>query len=218
MNVKPKSPTLPTGTRSALCVVHCALCIPVLLLAACSSEPTHRDVTRVDPTVVLDEDYRFDDEDARQVVYAMSDDANYRGWIDRWVADHDGHRPRLIVGSITNNTQDYINTNLFTRGIERELLNTGRVRVAAVRNQRGEIRDERLQGEEWNSPETRLVMRNELGANLILMGDVNDVVERSIDGRSIVKFYQVNLDLINLETNEKVWIGTHEIKKAVRIR
>src|SRR5690606_28337195 len=109
-------------------------------------------------------------------------------------------------------------TNLFTRGLERELLNTGRVRVVAMRNQRGEIRDERFEGEEWNSPETRLALRNELGANLILMGDINDVVERSIDGRNIVKFYQVNLDLINLETNEKVWIGTHEIKKAVRIR
>lgn len=218
MNPHANRPSFPLRTRSSLCILQCALCIPPVLLAGCSGEPTHREVTRVDPTTVLDEDYRFDDEDARQVVAAMSDDASYRGWIDRWIASHDGHLPRVIVGTVTNETQDYINTNLFTRGLERELLNTGRVRVVAVRDQRGEIRDERLQGEEWNSPETRLVMRNELGANLILMGDVNDVVERSIDGRNIVKFYQVNLDLINLETNEKVWIGTHEIKKAVRIR
>ncbi len=195
-----------------------AVLVAAAALVGCKSEPTRRDVNRVDPTVIIDEDYRFDDEDARQIVFAMSDDASYRGWIDRWIANHDGNLPRLVVGSVTNNTQDYINTNLFLRGLERELLNTGRVRVVGMRDQRGEIREERFEGEEWNSPETRLALRNELGANLILMGDINDVVERSIDGRNIVKFYQVNLDLINLETNEKVWIGTHEIKKAVRIR
>ncbi|MBC8415777.1 MAG: penicillin-binding protein activator LpoB, partial [Candidatus Cloacimonetes bacterium] len=30
------------------------------------------------------------------------------------------------------------------------------------------------------------------------------------------KFYQVDMELINVETNEKVWIGSKEIKKIIQ--
>jgi len=36
----------------------------------------------------------------------------------------------------------------------------------------------------------------------------------SFDGQA-VKFYQVDLELINLETNEKVWLDSKKIKKLV---
>jgi len=108
--------------------------------------------------------------------------------------------------------------NLFTRNFEREMLNGGNVRVVSMRDQRGDLRDERLQGQEWNSPETRKLMKNELGADLMLMGDVNDVVERSLDNRQVSKYYQVNLELTNIETNEKVWIGSVEIKKVATLK
>ena len=203
-------------TRRVACLGLGLVVVVASAMAGCSGP--ERDVRRVDPQTRIDLDYRFDDEDAREVYQAMADDALFRGWIDRWIAEHGGQRPIMIVGGIQNNTQEYINTNLFTRNFERELLNSGRVRVVAMRDQRGELRDERLQGQEWNSAETRKVMRNELGADLMLMGDINEVRERSLSGNRITTFFQVNLDLINLETNEKVWIGNHEIKKFTRIR
>ncbi|MFN7020345.1 MAG: penicillin-binding protein activator LpoB [Phycisphaerales bacterium] len=183
-----------------------------LLTSACA--PTNRDVKRVPPETVVDVDYRFDDEDARQVWQGMANDATFRGWIDRWIAEHNGQRPIIIIGPIRNLTQDYINQNLFTRNFEREMLNSGRVRVVSARNERGELRDERLQGQEWNSEATRKIMKNELGADLMLLGDINDVQERSLSGRTVVKYYQVNLDLSDIETNEKVWIGSVEVKKV----
>jgi PBP1b-binding outer membrane lipoprotein LpoB len=175
-------------------------------------------VERVDPETKVDLDYRFNDNDARQVWQGMSNDSTFRGWIGRWQQERGGNRPIMIVGPIKNNTQDYINMNLFTRNFEREMLNTGNVRVVSMRDQRGDLRDERLQGQEWNSPETRKLMKNELGADLMLMGDVNDVVERSLDNRQVSKYYQVNLELTNIETNEKVWIGSVEIKKVATLK
>lgn len=183
-----------------------------LMLSGCG-EP-YRDVKRVPPETVVDVDYRFDDEDARQVWQGMVNDATFRGWIDRWIQENGGKRPIIIIGRIRNNTQDFINTNLFTRNFEREMLNSGKVRVVSARDDRGELRDERLQGQEWNSPETRKIMKNELGADLMLLGDINDVQERSMSGRTVVKYYQVNMDLTNIETNEKVWIGSVEVKKV----
>jgi len=205
------------GWLGSVAAFVCVACVLPGGLVGCRGP--ERDVRRVDPQTRIDLDYRFDDEDAREVYQAMADDALFRGWIDRWIADHGGQRPIMIVGGIeTKRTQTYINTNLFTRNFERELLNSGRVRVVAMRDQRGELRDERLQGQEWNSAETRKIMRNELGADLMLLGDINEVRERSLSGSRITSFYQVNLDLINLETNEKVWIGNHEIKKFTTIR
>ncbi len=183
------------------------------LLTACGG-PTRREVTRVDPGTVVDVDYRFNDTDARQVWQGMVDQATFRGWIDRWMAEHNGQRPIIIVGPVKNNTQDYINTKLFTRNFEREMLNSGRVRIVGAKDDRGDLRDERLQGQEWNSAATRKVMKNELGADLMLIGDINDVQDRSLNGRTTVKYFQVNLDLTDLETSEKAWIGSVEIKKV----
>jgi len=189
-----------------------------ITMAAVSCGPTRREVERVDPETKVDLDYRFNDTDARQVWQGMVNDATFRGWMGRWQQENGGNRPIMIVGPIKNNTQDYINMNLFTRNFEREMLNTGNVRVVSMRDQRGDLRDERLQGQEWNSPETRKLMKNELGADLMLMGDVNDVVERSLDNRQVSKYYQVNLELTNIETNEKVWIGSVEIKKVATLK
>ena len=182
--------------------------------ALSSCGPTHRDVQRVDPNVVVDVDYRFNDTDARQVWQGMSNDAQFRGWIDTWMREHNGQRPIIIIGPIKNKTQEYIDAGLFTRNFEREMLNSGRVRIVGGRDDRGELRDERLQGQEWNTPETRKVLKNELGADLMLLGDIIQVKDRSLNGRTVVNYYQVNLDLTNIESNEKVWIGSVEVKKV----
>src|SRR5438105_698100 len=116
----------------------------LVLLTGCHQPNEH--VERVHPETVVDVDYRFNDTDARQVWQGMVNDANFRGWIDRWMGAHNGQRPVIIVGSMKNNTQDYINTKLFTRNFEREMLNGGRVRIVSARDDRGELRDERLQG------------------------------------------------------------------------
>ncbi len=183
------------------------------LLSGCSG-PTHREVTRVDPNAVVDLDYRFNDTDARQVWQAMSNDSTFRGWIDRWMAAHNGARPIVIVGPIRNNTQDYIDSNLFTADFEKELLNSGRVQIVQSRDDRGNLRDERLQGQEWNSAATKKIMKSELGADLMLMGVVTDVQQRSLNGRTVSKYYHTKFTMTNIETNEVVWIGTQEIKKV----
>lgn len=177
-------------------------------------QPTYRDVQRVPADQPVDVDYRFNDVDARQVWQKMSDDAQFRGWIDRWMAEHGGKRPTIIIGTIQNRTQDYIDTKVFTQNFSREMLNSGRVRVVAAKDYRGEIRDERIQGQEWNSPETRKAMKNELGADLILQGEILDIQTPSLNGRTVVKYFQTNFAFADIETNEEVWRGSVEIKKV----
>lgn len=204
------------NTRTAAITLTTLTLATIAPLTAC--EPTRREVTRVDPDTVIDVDYRFDDEDARQIYRGMVDDALSRPWLTNWIADNQGQRPIVIVGPVDNRTEDYIETNLFTNAIERELLNSGKVRLVGSASQRDDLRAERFQGDEWNSPETRKILRSELGADLMLLGEVNDNTSRSLRGETVVKYYQATLELINIETNEKLWSGIQEIKKTSVLR
>ncbi|MCD6382421.1 MAG: penicillin-binding protein activator LpoB, partial [Candidatus Hydrothermae bacterium] len=57
-------------------------------------------------------------------------------------------------------------------------------------------------------------MRNELGADFMLVGSIESITDR--EGNKKVVFYQTVLELIDIETNQKVWIGEKKIKKYIK--
>ena len=173
-------------------------------------------VQRVDPDKTVDVDYRWQDDDAREAYRALIADALARPWVENFRMAHGGNRPVVFVGTVRNETSDYVDTKLVTKRFEEELINSGRVRVVADRDQRAEIRDERQQGQAWNIPETVKKQAMELGADYILLGRVGEVKQESNDHRTVVQYYQINLELIDIQSNEKVWIGSKEIKKVAR--
>lgn len=194
-----------------------ALALAGAMTLVASSGCKSRTVTRVDPTEVRDLDFRFDEDDARETANTMIRDALSQGWIDNWMSKHD-QRPIMIVGTVRNETSDYLDSKLFTKQIERALINSGRVRIVAARDERGEIRDERRQGLDWSRTETVKQQAFELGADFMMIGRVGENIERSRDGRQRIVYYQVNLEMIDMESNEKVWIGETQIEKRVRDR
>jgi len=190
-----------------------ALAAAALALGACS--PNWK-VKRIDPEKTVDLDYRFDDEDARQVARGMIEDALGKPWVNEHMAANDDKRPLVVVGNVKNETEDYINPDLFTDVIQEELLNSGKVRFIAERDLRAELRQERLEELEFRDPATIKQAAMEKGADYMMLGRIKDVKERSVDQRQVVNFYQVTLELIDIETNEKVWIESREIKKTAR--
>ena len=192
--------------------------IPVLLLAGvlgfsltgCSKSQR---ISRVDPGEVLDYQVKFDEDDAREVANTMIADALSRPWIDNWMADSGGKRPTVIVGDVLNNTSDYIDSGLFTVAFERDLLNSGRVAIVASSSERTQVRDERRQGQDWSRPETVKRMAYELGADMMLIGRIAENREIHRNKKRNIRYYQVALELIDVESNQKVWIGVHEIEK-----
>ncbi len=183
----------------------------IAFLVGCQPQ---RVVQRVDPTQVMDLQGGFDEDDAREISTAMIDDALQRPWIEQWTATH-GRKPTIIVGDLLNNTSDYIDARLITKSLERELLNSGRVAIVAASDERDQIRAERRQGQDWSRTETVKRMAFELGADLMLIGWIGEDVEVSRDRERRIRYYQVSLELVDLESNEKVWIGTHDIEKRI---
>jgi hypothetical protein len=63
------------------------------------------------------------------------------------------------------------------------------------------------------SAATMKKLGQETGADFYLSGVITSVVD-AVEGEKVV-YYKVNLELTNIETNEKVWIGEKQIKKVI---
>lgn len=169
-------------------------------------------VTRVDEKEQIDLSGRWNDTDSRLVSEEMVDDALKKDWISDYVRDHK-RQPVVIVGLVRNKTSEHINTETFIKDIEREFINSGRVKVVQAGAARDELRQARADQQDFASPETTKKWGLELGADYILQGVVNSITDQN--RRKKLVYYQVDLELSDLETNEKVWIGSKKIKKVI---
>jgi uncharacterized protein (TIGR02722 family) len=183
----------------------------MLVLVGCAA-PT-RTVSRVAVDEKTDYSGNWNDTDSRLVAEQMIQDLMYRLWLTDFVMEND-RKPVLIVGTIRNFTSEHIQTSTFVKDIERELINSGKVKFVASSKEREEIREERLEQQSYASDETAKRLAAEAGADFMLQGGIKSNVDAS--GGKAAKFYQVDMELINVETNEKVWIGSKEIKKIVQ--
>jgi uncharacterized protein (TIGR02722 family) len=125
----------------------------------------------------------------------------------------EGRTPVLIIGTMRNLSSEHIEMGTFVADISRELINSGAVRFVASRDMREEVRDEREDQQYYASEETAKKMAAELGADYMLKGTVKTIMDK-VD-RTSAKYYQVDMELIDVETTETVWIGNKEIMKIV---
>ncbi|HEY9166200.1 MAG TPA: penicillin-binding protein activator LpoB [Candidatus Kryptonia bacterium] len=186
-----------------------SLMLVTLILAGCSSS---RQVSRVSSDNVTDLSGKWNDTDSRLVAEQMVSSLTSRPWLDDFVSKND-KKPAVIVGTVRNLSSEHIETNTFISDIERELVNSGKVTFVASKQERKEVREERLDQQSNATEESAKKLAAETGADYILRGSIKDINDR-VEGTE-VKYYQVDLELVDLQTNEKVWIDTKKIKKIV---
>ena len=187
------------------------LIIAIAALALTSCGPSVK-VTRVASDTQIDLSGRWNDTDAQMVAEAMINDVVNRPWINNFLNDNK-RKPVVIVGEVRNRSSEHIETLVFTKSLERELINSGKVKFVAAADERKGIRDERLSQQTESSAETMKRLGQETGADFYLSGVITSVTD-AVDKQRVI-FYKTNLELINIETNEKVWIGDKEIKKLI---
>ena len=177
-------------------------------LAGCQTN-----VSRVRTDEVIDLSGRWNDSDSQIASREMIQDA----LTHRWLADFEsrglGRQPVIIVGDIRNHSSEHINTRTFVRDLERAVINSGKAEFIADSSQREQIRKERDAQVGMARESMRSEHGDELGADYMLIGSFDSIVDQ--EGKRSVVFYQVNLELVDLRTNRKVWIGDKKIKKYV---
>jgi uncharacterized protein (TIGR02722 family) len=179
------------------------------LIAGCSSIK----VDRLDVDETVDLSGRWNDTDSRLVSEEMIADALSRPWIGQFRSGA-GKDPVVIVGTVRNRSDEHINTQTFVKDLERALINSGEVGFVAAQGEREALREERKDQAAHASEDTAKEEGEEIGADFMLQGSINTISDR-IEGKE-VKFYQVDLELIDIENHRKTWIGDKKIKKMVK--
>jgi penicillin-binding protein activator len=180
-------------------------------LTACRTG-TH--VARMDVSQTADISGNWNDTDAKLVADTMIKQALNTPWVTRFMQQKAGKTPTVIVGRITNRSSEHINVNVFMNRLENAFTNSGAVDVVTSGAARDEARAERVDQQGNATADTRARMRAETGADFILQGEINTVIDQ--EGGVAVKFYQVDLRLTNMETNVRSWVGSYQIKKMVQ--
>lgn len=193
-----------------MCLVLAVVSLFLFGLSSCASMPK---ITRTDVEEQIDLSGEWNDTDSQMVSQEMIADCLSWPWINEFASNND-EKPRLIVGTVMNKSHEHINTETFVKDLERELIKSGRVSFVASKEQRLEVREEKLDQAEHASVETAKDWGQELGADFILKGQINTILDEA--GKMQVRYYQTELELINIKTNEKVWIGQKKIKKTVK--
>ncbi|HWP83067.1 MAG TPA: penicillin-binding protein activator LpoB [Bacteroidota bacterium] len=181
----------------------------ILLLVGCGPS---KQVSRISEDTTTDLSGDWNDTDSRLVADEMIRDVLGQPWLEDYV-EANSKKPTVIVGRVLNRSHEHIETKTFIKNLERALLNSGKVEFVASADEREQVRTERKEQAKHASEETAKAPGQETGADFMLIGTITSIIDQ--EGGQKVKFYQTNLELVNIETNKKVWIGEKKIKKMI---
>lgn len=183
--------------------------LAMLSLAGCAQETK---VTRVDSGVVTDLSGRWNDTDSRMVAEAMVKEALEYPWLNTFSSSK-RRQPVVVVGTIQNSSHEHINVNTFVTDLERELTNSQKVTFVAGKGDREELRTERKEQAMYAREDTQKAPGKEIGADYMMKGTIATILDEAEGTKAV--FYQVDLQMVDLESNAKVWFGQKKIKKVI---
>jgi hypothetical protein len=192
-----------------ICGRVAVLSVLVAGLAGCGAETK---VTRVDAGVVTDLSGRWNDTDSRMVAESMVKEALEYPWLNTF-SQTKRRQPVVVVGTVLNNSHEHINVQTFVTDLERELTNSQKITFVAGKSEREEVRTERKEQAMYAREDTQKAPGKEIGADYMMKGTIATILDEA-DGTKAM-FYQVDLQMVDLESNAKVWFGQKKIKKVI---
>ena len=175
------------------------------MLTACGGTQ----VKRVDSNTEIALTDKWNDTDSQLVSKEMIGDMLSFPWIRDHRAANGGEKPTVIIQRVRNKSHEHISADTFLNDLKRAIIRTGDARFIAAGAERDDIRGERAD-QELNAKNAKQ-MGIEIVADFALSGSINSFVDQ-VDGDRVTT-YQIDLKLINMESNEEVWNGQKKIKK-----
>lgn len=188
-----------------------ALTALIAFTPGCSSKRT---VERVNENEQIDLSGRWNDTDSKLAAEELTDEALTGKWLKEFVSANSGSRPVVIIGFIENKSHEHIEPETFIKDMEKAFINTGKVDLVQGGDKRAEIRAERADQQNYSSNSTMKKWGLEMGADFMMQGSINSIVDQY--KKEKVVYYQIDLELTNMETNQIVWIGDKKIKKYIK--
>ncbi|HUH57709.1 MAG TPA: penicillin-binding protein activator LpoB [Pseudomonadales bacterium] len=175
----------------------------LLVSSGCSTK-----VSRLDEGVEVALSDRWNAKDSELVADEMIGDMLSFPWArDFEMANN--QRPAVIVQHISNKSHEHIAIDTFINDIKRAVIRSGRADFVSGGDEREALREERRE-QELNSKNAK-AQGQELAADFALSGSINSIVDQV--GKKRVTFYQIDLKLIDMESNREVWNGQKKLQK-----
>lgn len=187
-----------------------AMAVSAIVITSCAS----RQVTRVNTDQAIDISGSWNNTDSRMVAQELTGNILNAAWINTHQEEHQGKRPVVIVGMVQNKSHEHIEAETFVKDIESAFIQSQKVRLVQGGKKREELRAEKADQQTNATVSSLKKFGLENGADYILQGSINSIVDAH--KRQKVVYYQVNLELTNIQTNEVVWIGEKKIAKYVK--
>ncbi|MBP3771643.1 MAG: penicillin-binding protein activator LpoB [Treponema sp.] len=124
-----------------------------------------------------------------------------------------GRDPVAIVGKISNKSSEHIDTAMVAKRFQTAIINSGVMEFVADSEQRLALREEKVDQAE-NAYDTAKSIGNELAADYMLQGTVYSHVDE--EGLESVRTYQVDAQLIDIESNKILWQDEKTISKYIK--
>lgn len=190
-------------------VLAASFCVALMSLNSCAK----REVTRVSPDKEIDLSGRWNDVDSKLAAEELTKQILGDAWLINFTRENPGKKPVVICGFVENKTHEHIEAETFVKDIERAFIKSGLVRIVQAGKKREEVRGERADQQTNASQSTMKKFGLEMGADYMLQGDLNSIVDSYKKNK--VVYYQINLELTHMQTSEIVWIGEKKLKKLV---
>jgi hypothetical protein len=162
---------------------------------------------------VNDTGVKWTDTDSRLMAEVMVRDVLSSDWLDSFIQSA-GKKPVVIVGTVRNLSRESINTDTIVVDVEHEIINSGKVGYIASSTARDELRKEISEKEQHITDAIHRALGEDAGADYMLNGSINSMYDAISGDR--VRVYQIDLGLIELSSNRKVWTGQRKIRKMIK--
>ena len=182
----------------------------IFILMSCGS--SHK-VTRLSEKEIADLSGNWNDSDSKLTAAAMIYDLTQKPWIENYIKET-SKDPVVFVVNVFNRSNQQIEINRFIKNLERELIRSGKVKLAGTADKRKRWRAIITDQHTISSDEAMKQLANDTGAEFMLIGIINSTID-TFDGQK-TKVYQINLEMFELNPNSKVWTGNNQIKKIIK--
>jgi uncharacterized protein (TIGR02722 family) len=189
------------------------LLAPIFALTFLFTSCETRKVTRIDPSTQVDLSGRWNDTDSRkvadQMIYDLFESDKFKEY-----AKQLGRKPVIVIGLIKNKTSEHIDADNYIKKFEAVIQNSNMADIVESDEFRDKLRVERTQQQDFADPATAKQFGKELGADVMLFGEMTSEVD-TYNKKRVVN-YVTTLFLTDVETSKRVWYGQNEIKKFVK--
>ena len=170
-----------------------------------------KQVRRLDTDITKDLSGRFNDTDSRMIAEDI-----IKQMINECYDLHTPHEAMRVVavGEVKNLSHEHIDSLTFMNDIERSLINSRICRIVANKSIRDAISSEMYDYDPVTYKSKLEENAKKLGVNRMIFGSITSIIDKEKD--RMVRFYQFDIKLIDIETQEVMWIGTKKIKKYIK--